>query len=98
MNFLLKFILAFLYKYIVINFCSVYQMRLAPAKVCRVVTTCVILLNIAYFLHESDVEEFEENDLDVGNERCLNDRRDGAAVREFFIQQYFALILFPIGK
>ncbi|XP_060553824.1 putative nuclease HARBI1 [Ruditapes philippinarum] len=66
------------------------EIRLAPAKVCRVVTACVILHNIAHFLHESDVEEFEVNDLDVDNERCLNDRRDGAAVREFFVQQYFA--------
>jgi hypothetical protein len=43
------------------------------------------LHNIAHFIHESDVEVFEENDLDVGNERCLNEWREGAAVTDVFV-------------
>ena len=67
-----------------------FQMRVAPAKACRIATACAILHNIAIMLQETEPEDDIEVEVDVADQgEVMNQPEDGHAVRDHIVRQFF---------
>ena len=62
------------------------EIRMEPARVCKIVTTCAILHNFAIIQGEPMDDEEENADMDEGNG---GEAEDGVTIRNLITANYF---------